>query len=152
MTPRSYLIAAVLAAAYLTIGRPAGVSATPDSSPAKMAELWEAPSELSSRDLFNGPWGAERAPDPEATYVFVEPKKGGFVEFAYEGRHQELFDRTITPDDVRWASALMAGLGRDQWRDAFRAGAYDAAVSNRFINRLIAKIGDGLALSRAETR
>jgi hypothetical protein len=62
------------------------------------------------------------------------------------------FDGTITPADVGWGSALMVGLSRDQWRDAFRAGGYDAAVSDRFINRLLAKIHDGLALSGAETR
>lgn len=39
--------------------------------------LWEAPADLSDRDLFFGPWGAERAPDPAATYTFVRPKQGG---------------------------------------------------------------------------
>jgi hypothetical protein len=39
--------------------------------------LWAAPTDLSDRDLFYGPWGAERAPDPAATYTFVRPKQGG---------------------------------------------------------------------------
>lgn len=39
--------------------------------------LWEAPSDLSKRDLFHGPWGASHAPDADATYTFVRPKHGG---------------------------------------------------------------------------
>jgi hypothetical protein len=44
---------------------------------AQLAELWQEPSDLRSRDLFHGPWGAENAPDPRATYTFVKPKEGG---------------------------------------------------------------------------
>ena len=39
--------------------------------------LWEHPADLRDRDLFYGPWGADRAPDPSATYTFVRPKRGG---------------------------------------------------------------------------
>jgi hypothetical protein len=42
-----------------------------------MAELWQPPDDPDTRDLFYGPWGPERAPDPEATYTFVETKRGG---------------------------------------------------------------------------
>ena len=41
------------------------------------ASLWERPADLASRDLFYGPWGAERAPDPRATYTLVELKHSG---------------------------------------------------------------------------
>jgi hypothetical protein len=282
-----------------------------------IAELWERPDDLASRDLFNGPWGSERAPDPNATYEFVAPKKGGinpgmtvrdprgrewrvkqppttgrgaegpievvlsrvlsavgyhqppvyflptftlsqkgstrqapggrfrlnyaplrdrgdwswtenpfvgtkpyqgllvillmfnssdlknsnntlyeftppsgdrverwyvvrdlgtalgstarltpirgnpevferlgfikrienrFVEFEYDGRHQGLVNGRITPDDVCWASELLSGLTLTQWHDAFRAGGYQPDISDRFITRLRAKIGEGLAL------
>jgi len=83
---------------------------------------------------------------------FVDGVKDGFVEFAYAGRHQQLVHHTITSADVRWASELMSELSRDQWRDAFRAGGYDTAVSDRFINRLLAKVQEGLALGGANTR
>jgi hypothetical protein len=53
---------------------------------------------------------------------------------------------------VRWASELMSGLTRDQWRDAFRAGGYETAVSDRFINRLLAKVQEGLTLGSVNTR
>jgi hypothetical protein len=50
---------------------------TPSGVP--VAQLWEAPApgSIATRDLYNGPWGAERAPDAHATYTFVERKQGG---------------------------------------------------------------------------
>ncbi len=39
--------------------------------------LWVAPDNLEERDLFNGPWGSELAPDPKALYTFVETKHSG---------------------------------------------------------------------------
>jgi hypothetical protein len=74
--------------------------------------------------------------------AFMTGIKDGFVEFNYHGWHQELF-RHIFPDDVRWASELLAGLTDRQWSDAFRAGGYEPAVADRFIRRLHQKIADG---------
>jgi hypothetical protein len=42
-----------------------------------MTALWEAPADLAGQDLFNGPWGSRHAPDPDAVYTFIRPKKGG---------------------------------------------------------------------------
>jgi hypothetical protein len=39
--------------------------------------LWEEPTDLASRDLYYGPWGPERAPDPKDVYVLVEYKHDG---------------------------------------------------------------------------
>jgi len=47
------------------------------ASDAHMAQLWERPVDLSARDLYYGPWGPERAPDPHATYEFVAKKQHG---------------------------------------------------------------------------
>ncbi len=54
---------------------------------APLAELWQSPGgtggdhlyrgSIPSRDLFNGPWGADYAPDPHATYKFIERKEHG---------------------------------------------------------------------------
>ena len=44
---------------------------------AQMAELWEEPKNLSSRDLFLGPFGKNLAPNPHATFRFVKPKTSG---------------------------------------------------------------------------
>ena len=40
-------------------------------------ELWVEPTDLASRDLYNGPWGSAHAPDAQAMYTFVAPKKDG---------------------------------------------------------------------------
>ncbi|OFW46840.1 MAG: hypothetical protein A3J29_06560 [Acidobacteria bacterium RIFCSPLOWO2_12_FULL_67_14b] len=42
-----------------------------------LRSLWEAPVGLAERDLFFGPWGPERAPDPRETYTLVERKHTG---------------------------------------------------------------------------
>jgi hypothetical protein len=53
------------------------VQPTMSPSQAPLSELWQRPNDLSSRDLFNGSWGAERAPDPNVVYTFVERKQQG---------------------------------------------------------------------------
>lgn len=47
------------------------------SAPVPGAILWTEPSDLASRDLFYGPWGAEGAPNPAETYRLVETKHSG---------------------------------------------------------------------------
>lgn len=44
---------------------------------APMAEFWQQPSDIANQDLFYGPWGIERAPDPTAKYLFVDRKREG---------------------------------------------------------------------------
>jgi hypothetical protein len=44
---------------------------------APLPSLWRAPDDLESRDLYHGPWGAGRAPDPHAIYTFVRGKHSG---------------------------------------------------------------------------
>lgn len=78
---------------------------------------------------------------------FIKGVKDGFVQFEYQGWHQELVRQRITRDEVRWACELLSALSLDQWHDAFRAGGYDRSVSDRFITRLHAKIAEGLALT-----
>ena len=41
------------------------------------ASLWIEPKDLAARDLFNGPWGATHAPDPNGVYQLVERKHTG---------------------------------------------------------------------------
>lgn len=41
------------------------------------ASMWVEPTDLAQRDLFYGPWGPERAPDPAAVYQLVELKHTG---------------------------------------------------------------------------
>jgi hypothetical protein len=77
---------------------------------------------------------------------FITGVKNGAVDFNYHGRHQELADH-IALADVRWMCDLLGQLRIEQWRDAFRAGGYDAATSERFITRIRAKIAEGQALT-----
>jgi hypothetical protein len=42
--------------------------------------LWEDPGDIESRDLFNGPGGADGAPDPKGKFTFVERSKSGTSE------------------------------------------------------------------------
>jgi hypothetical protein len=42
--------------------------------------LWEDPGDIESRDLFNGPGGADGAPDPKGKFTFVDRSKSGTSE------------------------------------------------------------------------
>ena len=48
---------------------------------------------------------------------------------------------------MRWTCERLSRLTPQQWRDAFRAGGYDAALAERFIKRLQEKIAEGMSLS-----
>jgi hypothetical protein len=78
----------------------------------------------------------------------------GFVDFAYKGWYRKFVEDRISPNDVRWASNLLAQLSDRQWQDAFRAGGYQPAEANRFIRKLREKTEQGRSLSatRATTR
>ena len=82
--------------------------------------------------------------DPEmfGRHPFTSGVKDGFVEFNYHGWHQELVRGRITPDDLAWATELLAGITRRQWADAFRAGGYEPAVADRFIRALLERIAE----------
>jgi hypothetical protein len=41
------------------------------------ATLWVEPASIAAQDLFNGPWGADDAPDPNGVYKLVERKHTG---------------------------------------------------------------------------
>jgi len=90
--------------------------------------------------------------DPRRGYIdgferepFTIGVSDGFVRFAFRGRHQELLQR-IRELDVRWMSGRVLQITDKQLRDAFRAGGYDAAVTNRFVARIKEKAREGLAL------
>ena len=44
---------------------------------ADISELWQEPSGLEQRDLTVGAWGTVNAPDPNAIYTYVKPKRHG---------------------------------------------------------------------------
>jgi hypothetical protein len=57
-------------------GCTAKVQPTVAPGKAPIAELWQA-TDVPSQDLYYGPWGADHAPDPHATYTFVDRKQHG---------------------------------------------------------------------------
>ena len=71
--------ASVLAGvAVATVCCAAAVRPLDTATPVPMSAWWQPPDNVHDRDLFNGPWGAKHAPDPQAEYTFVRPKTGGF--------------------------------------------------------------------------
>ena len=67
------VVIALVGTSCAGVGRPQVTSAPPPAG----ASMWKAPADLASRDLFNGPWGAEHAPDPNDVYDLVELKHSG---------------------------------------------------------------------------
>ena len=76
---------------------------------------------------------------------FIKGVEGQHVEFHYRGIHQNLVN-LLTVDDVAWTCRLLARLSDQQWNDAFRAAGFEPAQRARYIAKLKAKIGEGLAL------
>ena len=75
---RQIVLSAFLAVACTSCVAPIMRStlATP-ATPAQLSELWEEPRDLAERNLFDGPWGKDLAPNPAATYTFVTAKTVG---------------------------------------------------------------------------
>src|SRR5262245_55934366 len=77
MRPRRLLLHVIVVVAGWTMVLPAWHRSAAASEQVPVAALWEDPVNLRDRDLFNGPWGAALAPDPDATYRFVRFKEHG---------------------------------------------------------------------------
>jgi hypothetical protein len=71
------LTVAPLFAMYVPTCVPRAVAPSVPPAQVRIEELWVRPAELDTQDLFYGPWGVERAPDPDAIYTFVKDKQGG---------------------------------------------------------------------------
>jgi hypothetical protein len=71
---RRLLFAPALVLAVYFPTRPSILMETP---PDTVDSLWEEPADIESANLFDGPWGGDRAPDPDATFTFLRPKAGG---------------------------------------------------------------------------
>jgi hypothetical protein len=83
---------------------------------------------------------------------FIDGVQGGFVHFNFHGLHQELVRQRITPEDIRWASDLLARLSARQWLDAFRAGGYPDDVAARFCVTIRGRIAEGQAMAVSGAR
>ncbi|HEY5616684.1 MAG TPA: hypothetical protein VIK60_01995 [Vicinamibacterales bacterium] len=83
---------------------------------------------------------------------FITGVAGGFVDFDHPIKQRMLIKGRITPNEVAWASNLLAGLSDRQWHDAFRAGGYEPDVAARFIRKLRLNIAHGQQLSSTHAR
>jgi hypothetical protein len=81
-------------------------------------------------------------------HPFILGVRNGYVDFAYKGWYEKFVRDRIKPEDVVWASNLLAQLTDRQWQDAFRAAGYEQAMANRFIGKLREKVAQGQALGR----
>jgi len=72
---RQLLAPALVLVAFLPTRQP--IVAWPSEEP--LASLWEEPVDPASANLFDGPWGHDQAPDPNATFTFLRPKPNGFT-------------------------------------------------------------------------
>jgi hypothetical protein len=70
-------IAIAIAAVSLTACAGVKVPKGQTSPAPPAASMWVEPTDLATRDLFYGPWGAEHAPDPNGVYTLVERKHTG---------------------------------------------------------------------------
>src|SRR5258706_5746876 len=75
MTTYKFVVPAVLALSFPSCALKTAPTVPPSQAP--IAELWQAPDAIATRDLYNGPWAADRAPNPHATFAFVERKESG---------------------------------------------------------------------------
>jgi len=74
--PGSWIVTLIVATVLRSL-MPAASSTVYAAPTAPLSELWAAPTDLAERDLFLGPWGAAKAPDPNAVYKFVRAKSHG---------------------------------------------------------------------------
>ena len=89
------LILVTLAVVTACAPRVRVTNATPPSAE-KFAELWQAPDDLASRDLFHGPGGADAKPATDAAFTWVSTDKTGYSP-GYEVRG---------PDGRTWSVKL----------------------------------------------
>jgi hypothetical protein len=72
MVLRFLIVVPAVVALYMPSCRTPVVRPTSPTEGIRMAQLWEQPTDLPTRDLYAGGWGASFAPDRTATFRFVE--------------------------------------------------------------------------------
>jgi len=87
-------------------------------------------------------------PDAFERTPFILGVNGQHVDVNTERWYTKLVRDRITVDDMHWASALLAQLSDQQWRDAFRAAGFEPNAANRFIRKLHEKIAQGQNVGR----
>ena len=114
--------------------------------PGGATERWYAVRDLGA-SLGETGWTGQRRNDIDQfeKQKFITGVKDGRVTFEFHGRFHDLLN-VISPADVRWACEKVDRLTEAQWREAFRAGAYDEATTARYLAKIREKVQQGLAL------
>jgi hypothetical protein len=73
------------------------------------------------------------------------------VDFEYRGIYKDVIG-LVAPDHVQWTCAQLSRVSDAQWRDAFRAAAYDEPAAARFTAKIKQKIAQGLSLTAGAGR
>src|SRR5262249_36646805 len=81
--------------------------------------MWSEPTDISSRDLFNGPEGPEGAPDPQSKFTFEKRDTGGTSEKIHvtddKGRKWNVkFGAEVKPETAASRIAWAVGYHVDQ--------------------------------------
>jgi hypothetical protein len=88
-----------------------------DGSATHLEQFWVEPRDLASRDLFDGPWGRQYAPDPKAVYTFLRSKihgaSPGMTVTGPDGRKWSIKQSVEGPVEVMHSRVLSA-LGYHQ--------------------------------------
>ena len=85
-------------------------------------------------------------PGFEQQGFIVRVDGGSRPVFDYGGIYRDVIE-TVTLADVRWTCTLLSRLTEAQWREAFRAGGYNADQTSRYVAKIKAKIAQGLQVS-----
>jgi hypothetical protein len=85
----SAAILVTLGTFVLTSAQSLGTKSDPGAN-ARIEELWQAPDDITTRDLFHGPGGAELAPNPDVPFKWLATDtsgySGGFDVEGHDGR------------------------------------------------------------------
>ena len=75
LVPAFVTVSVLLGLPGPSIGRSPAAVASLAEPVSGLAELWQAPADVSAQNVVDGVWGRENAPDPSDTYTFVRNKK-----------------------------------------------------------------------------
>jgi hypothetical protein len=96
------------------------------------------------------PQGTKNSVEDFESEGFIIGVEGDRVLFDMNTGHRRLLE-SLTVADVRWTCELLNRLSREQMLDAFRAANYDAAVAERFVQKIRAKVDQGLKVGANAT-
>ena len=126
--------------ARVYVVRDVGASLGLTRRPTNPAWLWDKGS----------PQGTKGRIEDFESQDFILGVEGDHVVFDTKSGHTTLLE-SVTVEDVRWTCQLFNRLSREQMLDAFRAAHYERPIAERYVQKIRAKLAQGLAL-KTDTR